>query len=210
MEFTSTDASVASVDRRTGMVSARRPGRVRIIVDAGSGRDTTVSLIVRPPATVAVVLPASTETPQARSEAARSTSVIATPPAPVVAAPPAAPSPPTPTTARDARRDEMPNDADIRIAVDRVVNDVRRSGGRNAQIMEFFADGDGHRVAVIGTPASSNAGNNTVRVSFDLRLTKFDGGGRPVARVAPVSLTVDKRESAVTSSAITIGALRRQ
>ncbi len=207
MEFTSTDASVASVDRRTGIVTARKPGRVRIIVDAGAGGETAVALTVRPPAPAAVAV-AVAETVQARTEAARSTSVIAPPPvsAPVVTPPAtAALTPP-----RDARRNEMPTDAEIRSVVDRVIADVRRSGAGNAQIMEFLADGDGHRVAMVDAPASSSAGNNTLRVSFELRLTKFDGGGRPVARRVPVSLTVDKRDSAVTSSAVSIGALRRQ
>ncbi len=218
IEFTSTDASVASVDRRTGMVTARKPGRVRIIVDAGAGGgETAVALTVRPQATVAVSLAPPAEALQARTDAARSTSVIAAPPSPTpTVAPPASPPvTPTPATtsaatpARDVRRDETPSDTDIRTVVDRVIADVRRSGARNAQIMEFLADGDGHRVAMIGTASSSSAGNNALRVSFELRLTKFDGGGRPVARIVPVSLTLDKRDNAVTSSAVSVGALRR-
>jgi hypothetical protein len=217
MEFTSTDASVASVDRRTGMVTARKPGRVRIIADPGAGGETAVALTVRPQPNVAVSLVPATESLQARTEAARSASVIATPPPPAPAVtPPASPAvtsasatTPAATPARDARRDETPSDADIKTAVDRVIGDVRRSGARNAQIMEFLADGDGHRVAMVGTASSSNAGNNALRVSFELRLTKFDGGGRPVARIVPVSLTLDKRDNAVTPSAVSIGALRR-
>lgn len=212
MEFTSTDASVASVDRRTGIVTARRPGRVRIMVDAGAGGETAVGLTVRSAATVAVALAPATETLQGRTEAARSTSVITTlpPSVPVVTPPATAVRTPPSTPPSDTRRDEMPSDAEIRSVVDRVIADVRRNGARNAQIMEFLADGDGHRVAMVDAPASSSAGNNTMRVSFELRLTKFDGGGRPVARRVPVSLTVDKRDNAVTSSAVSIGALRRQ
>ncbi len=206
MEFTSTDASVASVDRRTGTVSARKPGRVRIIVDAGAAGETAIALTIQPRAMVEVVLAAPTETLQARTEAARSVSVIADPPAPVLSSPVPAPTPPP---VREARRDDVPTETDVRTAIDRVVSDIRRSGASNAQIMGFLADGDGHRVAMLGTPTSSGAGNNALRVSFEVRLTKFDGGGRPVARVVPVSFTIDKRDSAVTSSGISIGALRR-
>lgn len=222
MEFTSSDASVATVDRRTGTVTARKPGRVRIIADAGLAGVSSLALVVRTPPTVVVALASPAETVQSRTEAARSASVLAAapalprtpqpsplptpPPVSVVAPPAAATLAPTPTP--DSRRDQLPNDGEVRTAVGRIVNDVR-GGARNAQVMEFLADGDGHRVALIGTPSTSSSGNNSVRVSFELRLNKFDGGGRPVARIVPVSLTIDKRDTVVTSSAVTIGALRK-
>lgn len=48
LEFSSTDASIASVDRRIGTVSAHKPGRVRIILDAGAAGHTDVTLTVQP------------------------------------------------------------------------------------------------------------------------------------------------------------------
>jgi len=53
LEFTSSDVSIASVDRRIGTVSAHRPGRVRIIVDAGTAGRADVTLTVQPAQPVA-------------------------------------------------------------------------------------------------------------------------------------------------------------
>lgn len=50
IEFTSTNVSVASVDRRIGTVSAHAPGNVRIIVNAGAAGRTELTLTVQSPA----------------------------------------------------------------------------------------------------------------------------------------------------------------
>lgn len=89
IEYTSTNSSVASVDRRTGMVTGRAPGRVRIIADGAAAGRMALDLIVRAPTRIAVTQ-AAPETLQMRSEAARSVSVIDAPsraPAPIASAP---------------------------------------------------------------------------------------------------------------------------
>ncbi len=48
LEFTSSDVSIASVDRRIGTVSAHKPGQVRISVDAGTAGQSDVTLTVQP------------------------------------------------------------------------------------------------------------------------------------------------------------------
>ena len=55
VEFTSADATIASVDTRTGIVTARAPGRARIIVDAGAAGMKVVTLEVRLPAAFPLV-----------------------------------------------------------------------------------------------------------------------------------------------------------
>lgn len=242
VEFTSTDASIAFVDRRTGTVSARRPGSVRVIADAGAIGRTMVALTVYAPIapTVAVAV-ARTEPLQARTEAARSSRVVERAPAvttpvnppastsastPVAAAPrvvapsvaaqtpaqtPAqAPSPALAAPARETRRSEVPDAGDVRTAVDRLVSEVRRGGSRTFELIQFFGDGADHRVTLLDTPTTIGTTGTSVRVTFQMRLYKYDGGGRPTTRLASVSMDVDKRDAVVTSSAVAISPLRKQ
>jgi hypothetical protein len=205
IEFTSTDANVAQVDRRTGIVSAKTPGRVSIIADAGTAGESTISLIVHASTAPAVVASALAEPLQMRSEGARSASTLGSAPAvrtSVVSAPPISPS-------REVSRVDLLDADDVRSAVDRFVSQVRSGSSKNAELMAFFADGAGHRTALLGAPATIGAGGNIVRVTFDVRLSKFDAGGRPITRIAPVSMDIEKRQSEVTSSAVAISTLRK-
>jgi hypothetical protein len=206
VEFTSTDAAVATVDRRTGIVTARAPGRVSIIVDGRTAGESTIALVVRPAPKPAVVAAAATEPQQARTESARSSSVLApvtttVAPAPAVTAPVLTPAP--------ARRVELPGPADVRTAVDRFVSAVRRDGGEQVELMQFMADGAGHRVALVGAPVTIGSGSNNVRVTFELRLSKFDGGGRPVTRIAPITMDIEKHDMNVSPSSVDVGTLRK-
>jgi hypothetical protein len=264
IEFTSTNANVASVDRTTGIVSARRPGRVRIVADAGGSSMQAVDLIVRAPAPPPRVLlsaadraaatrpagvpaanaaartpvtrPAATvaaaTVPQRPPAAAapraadtrapeRAQDVVTTPAAaPVSTAPPeqrAAPvrvnvpvaPAPAPTPTREVARVSTPDEDDVRLAAERLTRDVRNGRSRSIQVTQFLGDGADHRITMLGEPAVLGANANGVRVAFAVRLTKFDGGGRPVTRIASVSMDVEKRDGAVSSSAVSISDLRR-
>lgn len=217
IEFTTTDPNVAVVDRVTGTVTARKPGRVRIIADAGAAGETEVNLVVRAAAPPPTLVAAATGPLEVRSEAARSASIAPAAPvvaSPLVSAPATTPAPvtsPVPSSAsplRD-RRDESPNATDVRTAVDRLVGELRRGRANNLPLMEFLADGAGHRITLLGTPSTIGATSNVVRISFELRMTKFDGGGRPVTRIAPVTMDVEKRDATVTASEVSVGALRK-
>lgn len=206
LEFTSADATIAQVDRRTGVVTAKAPGRVKIIADAGVAGTAAVDLWVRAAAPrAATVAAAPAESLQMRSEAARSVSTMVAPSAvraPLVSAPPAA-------ATRAMTRTDLLDADDVRSAVDRFVSQVRMGAVKNFELVSFFSDGAGHRVALAGSPATIGAGGNIVRVTFDVRLSKFDAVGRPLTRIAPISMDIEKRQGEVTSSAINISALRK-
>ena len=211
IEFTSADAKVAQVDRRTGLITARAPGRVRIIADAGSAGEESIQLTVLAAPRPATVTVAPSEPLQARSEAARSVSTLPSTPtaaaapfvtAPVVSAPPAA-------TSREITRSDVLDADDVRSAVDRFVTQVRSGSVQNAGLVGFFSDGAAHRAVLAGAPVTSSADGNSVRASFEVRLTKFDAAGRPVTRIAPVSLDIGKRQGEVRTSAVSISALRK-
>ncbi len=208
IEFTSTNAGVAIVDRAKGTVTARAPGRVQIIADGGAAGRFAVNLTVRPTSRLAVsTVPA--ETLQIGTEAARSLSTNTTPgrvAAPIVSAPtPAASAAPV----RDAPRVDQLDADDVRSAVNRFLTQVRNGDTSNPGLVEFLGDGAGHRVSLVSPPATISASASVVRVTFEMRLTKFDGGGRPVTRVAPVSMDVEKRQGDVSTSDVAISPLRR-
>ena len=211
IEFTSADAKVAQVDRRTGLITARAPGRVRVIADAGGAGEESIQLTVLAAPRPATVTVAPSEPLQARSEAARSVSTLPSTPtaaaapfvtAPVVSAPPAA-------TPREITRSDVLDADDVRSAVDRFVTQVRSGSVQNAGLVGFFSDGAAHRAVLAGAPVTSSADGNSVRASFEVRLTKFDAAGRPVTRIAPVSLDIGKRQGEVRTSAVSISALRK-
>ncbi len=211
IEFTSADAKVAQVDRRTGLITARAPGRVRIIADAGTAGEESIQLTVLAAPRPATVTVAPSEPLQARSEAARSVSTLPSTPtatatpvvtAPAVTAPPAAPP-------REITRSDVLDADDVRSAVDRFVTQVRSGSVQNAGLVGFFSDGAAHRAVLAGAPVTSSADGNSVRASFEVRLTKFDAAGRPVTRIAPVSLDIGKRQGDVRTSAVSISALRK-
>jgi len=197
VEFTSSRQSIASVDSKTGLVVARNPGSTVIIIDGGSAGRITVRLIVSVPQPSTEVASA-TPTP---AVASRTTPPIASPVV-SVSAPLAAPAAASPRT-------EMPDADDVRTMVDRFIRDVRRDAVRNAELTQFMADGADHRVTLVSGPAIISTTTLGVRVTFDVRLTKFDSGGRPVTRVSSIAMDVDRRNGQPTSSAVAIESPRR-
>jgi len=240
-EFTSADATIASVDPRSGVITARAPGRTWIIVDAGAAGRKVVTLDVRGPAASPVVTIPSTArvvagravlvTPRsiAAQQVASSSAVQTTAPRPVapatlrrdsaaarvasaVPAPSAVASAPAPTPAvpeTEAALIDLPTATEVRGVAERFVASVRGGGVRNFDVVEFLENGADHRVTLASTPLTTSATAFSVRVTFAMRLTKYDGGGRPVTRIAPVTMDVDKRERVLRASAVTIGAMRR-
>jgi hypothetical protein len=175
-----------------------------------------LNLVVRAAApVVAVRQPA--DAAQTRTESARSASTLGAAPVarapaaprPAVVASPVAAAPSVSAFVREARRVEPPDAGDVRSAVYRVVSEVERGNTRDAQLRQFLADGDGHRAALVSAPTTISSGPSTVRVTFEMRLTKFDGGGRPVTRLASVAMDVEKHDATISSSAIAVGALRK-
>jgi hypothetical protein len=210
IEFTTVDPKVALVNSRTGEVTAMAPGRVRIIADGGPGGQQTVTLVVRQP-TPPVVAVVTSQRPVA-SRVAAPTPLPTQPapaPAPVRVASVAPTASTTAAVAPQAMRDLLPDAADLRTAADRVIAEVRTGGNRSGELSQFFTDGADHRVALLGAPSTISETDAGLRVRFEMRLTKYDGAGRPVTRVAPVMMEVARRGSAVSASAIAIGALRR-
>lgn len=106
-------------------------------------------------------------------------------------------------------RVETLTDSDLRIAVDRFVADVRSTGARNAELIAFIADGDGHRITLQTGPAVVSSSTYSRRVMFEITLRKYDSGGRPLTRMSTISMDVEKRDGVISSSAIAISALRR-
>ncbi len=194
LEFTSTDASVVSVGAANGVVIARAPGTASIIIDGGAAGRNTVRLTVRAPAASQVV----TVAPAPAAEPPR---VVTSTPVPT-----AAPqlSVPTLTPAR-----EMPDASDVRGVVDRFVRDMRSGTIRNFELQQFLGDGADHQIRLIDGPSTTRTTTYNIRIAFDLRLSKYDGGGRPVTRIAAITMDVEKRNGQATPSAITIGPLLR-
>lgn len=215
--FTSTDARIATVNWRTGSVTARAPGRVRIIADGGVAGEASVALTIRAPevptATVSTVPterliartpPAITSpTPTGAGSAAATTRPATS------AAAPASPAPSPARNERVERNERSIGSGDIRAAVERYVSLVRSGNVRDFQLTQFLADGEDHRVTLSGSPNTLSSSGATVRVAFDIRLTKYDAAGRPVTRVAPIAMDVEQTASGVSASAIAVGTLRR-
>ncbi|MES3033500.1 MAG: hypothetical protein V4813_05835 [Gemmatimonadota bacterium] len=199
IEFTSTDASIITVNSSEGVVVARAPGTASVIVDGGAAGQTTVRIYVRAPAASQVV----TVAPAPATEPPRVTSV---PPAPSTTTTNTAPPMTVPvlTPARD-----MPTADEVRTVVDRFIRDVRSGSVRNFELMQFLRDGADHNVRLVGGPSTTRSTTFNIRVAFDLRLSKYDGGGRPVTRIASITMDVEKRDGTATSSAINIGPLLR-
>jgi hypothetical protein len=147
---------------------------------------------------------------ESRTESARSMSRPASAER-VVPVAPATVEPPTnsvTTTAQRERESEL-DASEVSAAVDRTVAQMRSGGAPSFEVRDFLSSGDSHRVSLVGAPATVGTALGAVRVSFTVRLTKYDAGGRPVTRVAPVTLDVEKRANTVRTSAVSIGALAR-
>jgi|GEM_PF-3303333 len=198
IRYSSADARIARVNARTGEVVAVRPGRVRVIADAGAAGRFAVELVVVPPGKPAAAIAARVGAVAKRPPAATSVA----PAAPITVAPITA-------TIRPPVVRELPDGNDARIEVDRLLSDVRNRRTMTPELSAFFADGADHRIVVLTTPSLTNLTETSVRMSFDMRLTKYDGAGRPMTRVAPVSYVLNKRDGSVSATPAIIGALRR-
>ncbi|MBC7564000.1 MAG: Ig-like domain-containing protein [Gemmatimonadaceae bacterium] len=242
VDFTSADATIASVDSRTGLVTARAPGRARIIVDAGAAGMKVVTLEVRLPAAFPLVTipplvgidaasataimsrvstrlqweasPELAQAPESRSArsgvlrrdsaSARAATGVAVPSAAALRS-----AAPGASSAADAPRGTLPNSTDMRTAAVQLAGIMQIGGVRNADVLQFLDDGAEHRVTLASTPVITSFSAYSVRISFDLRLTKYVSSGRSVTRLIPVTMDVDKRDRVLKSSAVVIGAMRR-
>ncbi len=229
IRFSSSNPRLARVDGRTGIVRGVAPGRVKITADAGSAGRMAVNLSVVPrgrtvaiaPATPKVVVPPKPPaTSAAKPVAATTASARPAAVAPAVVAPqiskPAMSAPatsvasaPTAVTPAPLREVQRPDANEIRVAADRFVGDVKSGLRRNDELRQFFGDGADHRAALLGAPSAISETATGVRATFDMRLSKFDAAGRPLTRIAPVTIDIVKREGALNTSAVAIGALRK-
>ena len=228
IRFSSSNPRLARVDSRTGVVRGFAPGRVKITADAGSAGRMAVDLSVvargRPvviaPATPRIIVPpAAPATAPARpvatsiitdrsATAPAAVALVTTKPAVSTSVPTRATAPATATPAplRDIQR---PDANDVRVAADRFVAEVKSGLRRTEELKQFFGDGAEHRAALLGAPMAVTETATGVRATFDMRLSKFDAAGRPLARVAPVTIDIVKRDGALNTSAVAIGALRK-
>ena len=112
----------------------------------------------------------------------------------------------SPQLLRDVVR---PDAGDTRDAASRIASELLSGSHRTTELTQFFTDGASHRVAIIGAPANVGETPTGVRVTFELRLSKYDAGGRPITRIVPVQMDVAKREGNVSTFGVALGALRR-
>ncbi len=226
IRFSSSNPRLARVDGRTGIVRGVAPGKVKITADAGSAGRMAVDLSVVPrgrpvaiaPATAKVVVrPTAPATTAAKPVAATTAPER---PAPMVVAPattkPAISAPvttvanaPTAVVPAPLREVQRPDANEIRVAADRFVGEVKSGLRRNDELKQFFGDGADHRAALLGAPSAVSETATGVRATFDMRLSKFDAAGRPLTRIVPVTIDIVKREGALNTSAVAIGALRK-
>ena len=104
---------------------------------------------------------------------------------------------------------ERPDAGDTRFAATRIAADVLEGGRQTAELAQFLSDGASHRVSIAANPTTVGETATGVRVSFELRVSKYDAAGRPVSRMVPVQMDVAKREGRLSMSAVAIGALRK-
>jgi hypothetical protein len=224
IRFSSSDPRLARVDSRTGVVRGIRAGKVKITADAGNAGRLAVDLSVIPRGKPVVIAPQTPKVivPPKRqvATAARPSAAIVVPERPAAVTPattkPAISAPVTnvatapaavaPAPLRDVQR---PDAGDVRAAADRFVADVRNGLRRTDELRQFFGDGAEHRASVLGAPSAITETATGVRATFDMRLSKFDAAGRPLTRVAPVTIEIVKREGALNTSAVAIGALHK-
>jgi hypothetical protein len=101
------------------------------------------------------------------------------------------------------------DDNEVRSAVTHFVAALPARSAINGDLMAFYGNGAEHRVAIVDEPETVSGAPASVRVVFDIRLSKYDAIGRRQTRILPVSMIVAKRDGDVTASAVTFGTLRR-
>ena len=162
----------------------------------------TVAVATRPPLSQSSTVQIPTATPTVRVDSAAARSVSRTAITPVATAGSAI----APQPLRDMER---PDAGDTRSAATRIAADVLEGGRQTTELAQFLSDGASHRVSVAVTPTTVGETATGVRVSFELRVSKYDAAGRPVSRMVPVQMDVAKREGRLSMSAVAIGALRK-
>ena len=162
----------------------------------------TVAVATRPPLSQSSTVQIPTATPTVRVDSAAARSVPRTAITPVATAGSAI----APQPLRDMER---PDAGDTRSAATRIAADVLEGGRQTTELAQFLSDGASHRVSVAVTPTTVGETATGVRVSFELRVSKYDAAGRPVSRMVPVQMDVAKREGRLSMSAVAIGALRK-
>lgn len=110
--------------------------------------------------------------------------------------------------AEAARAVERPDAGDLRAQADRFVERLRSGGERNAELAAFFTDGAGHKVELLGAPTMVGETAGRIDAQFEVRLVKFDGGGRRTTRLATVSIQVVKRDGNAVTASTSVGPLR--
>jgi hypothetical protein len=98
---------------------------------------------------------------------------------------------------------------ELRSSVSKFVSSLRARAATNADLMEFYADGAEHRATLVLVPSAEFPAAASTRVSFDIRLSKYDAVGRVLTRILPVEMLVAKRNGEVRTSAVTFGSLRK-
>ena len=99
--------------------------------------------------------------------------------------------------------------SDVRSAVTQFVTALPARTASNGDLMSFYGEGADHRVALMDDPSTVSAALTSVRVMFDIKLSKYDAVGRQLTRILPVSMIVAKRDGDVSASAVAFGVLRK-
>lgn len=195
--------TVAAVSPRAApTVAAAVPRSAPSTSPSTSPSAATVAVATRPPLSQSSTVQIPTATPTVRVDSAAARSVPRTAITPVATAGSAI----APQPLRDMER---PDAGDTRSAATRIAADVLEGGRQTTELAQFLSDGASHRVSVAVTPTTVGETATGVRVSFELRVSKYDAAGRPVSRMVPVQMDVAKREGRLSMSAVAIGALRK-
>lgn len=121
---------------------------------------------------------------------------------------------PTPVPEISARRPEpakvveLADAGDLRNQAELFLGRLRAGAERNAELAAFFGDGADQKVVVVGAPAVVSETGGRTEAQFEIRLTKYDGGGRRMTRLATVTLDVVKRDGTVSTSSTSVSSLR--
>ena len=101
------------------------------------------------------------------------------------------------------------DDNEVRSAITHFVAALPARSAINGDLMAFYGNGAEHHVVIADEPETVGGAPTSVRVMFDIRLSKYDAIGRHQTRILPVSMIVAKRDGDVTASAVTFGTLRK-
>ncbi len=127
---------------------------------------------------------------------------------PVPVAPAASPEN-LPTRPEPARVVEVADAGELRNQAERFVGRLRAGAERNAELTQFFSEDADHKVSMAGAPTIVSESGGRTEARFDVRLVRYDGGGRTVTRLATVTMEVVKRDGVVSTTSASVSALRR-